>query len=172
MSERKREPIILPTSNPSVELRELTEADADTFFDTVQQNSAWLTRYGDYQDLIKMTSKDIAVEFSNQDEKVPLHMGIWHCNKLVGRVDVSPVAPETYTIGYWISEGCARKGFVISSCRAIMSYLSRTRTVREYWAGVRNINRESIAIVEHLGFSIYEQLPERRRYRLLLQVEN
>ncbi len=172
MSERTREPIILLTSNPGVELRELTEDDADAFFNTVQQNSAWLTRYGDYQDLIKMTSKDIAAEFSNQDEKNPFRMGIWYDNKLVGRVDVSPVAPETYTVGYWISESCARRGFVISSCRAIMDYVSRIRTVREYWAGVRNINLESIAIVEHLGFSIYEQLPERRRYRLLLQEEN
>ena len=171
LSQSTREPIILPTSNPDVELRELTAADADAFFDIVQQNNVWLTRYGDYQELIKMTSKDIAVEFSNQDEKGPLRMGIWHDNKLVGRVDVSPVAPETYTVGYWISERCSCRGYVTSSCRAIMGYVTRTRKVREYWAGVRNINLESIAIVERLGFSIYEQLPERKRYRLLLKEE-
>ena len=169
LSQSTREPIILPTSNPDVELRELTAADADAFFDIVQQNSVWLTRYGDYQELIKMTAKDLAVEFTDQDEKGPLRMGIWHDNKLVGRVDVSPVAPEAYTVGYWISERCSCRGYVTSSCRAIMGYVTRTRKVREYWAGVRNINLESIAIVERLGFSIYEQLPERRRYRLLLQ---
>jgi ribosomal-protein-serine acetyltransferase len=167
LSQNTRKPIILTTSNPDVELRELKEADADAFFDVVQQNRTWLTRYGDYQDLIKMTSKDIAVEFSNKDEKGPFRMGIWHDNKLVGRVDISPVAPETYNLGYWISEGYSRRGYVTSSCRAIMDYVSLNRTVREYWAGIRNVNFESIAILENLGFSLYEQLPERRRYRLL-----
>ncbi len=171
LSQRTRKPIVLATANPDIELRELTEADADAFFDAVQQNCAWLTRYGDYGDLIKMTSKDIAIEFSNWDEKGPLRMGIWHDEKLVGRVDISPVAPEAYTVGYWIAESYSRRGYVTCSCRAVMEYVSHTRGVREYWAGVRNLNLESIAVVERLGFSIYEQLPERRRYRLLPREE-
>ncbi len=168
LSQRTRKPIVLATASPDIELRELTEADADAFFDAVQQNCAWLTRYGDYEDLTKMSSKDIAMEFSDRDEKGPLRMGVWHDKNLVGIVAISPVAPEVYTVGYWIAKNYSRRGYVTSSCRAIMDFVSRTRTVREYWAGVRNINLESIAVVERLGFSIYEQLPERRRYRLSL----
>lgn len=169
MSERTDSPkagISLKTEISSVELHELTVRDSVAFFNLVQRNRRWLIRYGDYQDLVKSTVHDIQAEFSDQS-KGALRMGIWRSEELMGRVDSFPVAPAAFGLGYWIGEEYSGKEYVTAACRAIMDFVSQTQKVNEYWAGVRHVNLESIAVVERLGFSVYEQLPERRRYRLL-----
>ena len=158
--------ICLRTEIAEVELHELTGRDSTAFFSLVQRNRDWLTRYGDYHDLVKSTASDIETEFSD-NSKGALRMGIWRGDELMGRVDLSPVDPFAFGLGYWIGEEYSGMGYVTAACRAIMDFVSQTQNVKEYWAGVRNVNLESIAVVEQLGFSVYEQLPERRRYHLL-----
>ena len=161
----------LQTEMAAVELHELTDRDSTAFFDLVQRNRDWLTRYGDYQDLVKSTALVFEIEFY-ENSKGALRMGIWRGEELMGRVDLSPVAPGAFGLGYWIGEEYSGMGYVAAACRAIMDFVRRTQIVKEYWAGVRNVNLKSIVLLERLGFSVYEQLPERRRYRLLLVNES
>jgi RimJ/RimL family protein N-acetyltransferase len=169
MSERAdsaEAPIGLKTEISLVVLHELTVRDSIAFFNLVQRNREWLTRYGDYLDLVKSTVQDIEAEFGDRS-KGALRMGIWRREELVGRVDSFPVAPEAFGLGYWIGEEYSGRGYVTAACRAMMDFVSQMQKVKEYWAGVRNVNLESIGVVERLGFSVYEQRPEYGRYRLL-----
>ena len=156
----------LGTAIASVELRELTARDSSVYLDLVQRNRGWLTRYGDYQDLVNCTLPDIESDFAKRPNGA-LRMGIWRGKDLMGRVDVAEVAPGAFVLGYWLGEEYTGHGYMTEACRVIMDYASRTRLVKEYWAGVRHVNLESIAVVERLGFSVYERLPERNRYRLV-----
>jgi ribosomal-protein-serine acetyltransferase len=95
-------------------------------------------------------------------------MGIWRGEELMGRVDVGEVAPGAYVLGYWLGEEYTGHGYMTAACRAIMDYARQIWAVKEFWAGVRHVNVESIAVVERLGFSVFEEFPERKRYRLVV----
>ena len=49
--------------------------------------------------------------------------------------------------------------------RALINYARGARGASEFWAGGRHANLESVRMVERLGFSVYEALPDRKRYR-------
>ena len=156
----------LPTTIPDIELRPLTSRDAAEYYDLVQRNISFLTQYGDYEDLIRSTLADIKASFSSPPGDA-LRMGIWRGEALMGRVDLNPVAPGVYVLGYWLGEEFTGHGYMTAACRALIDYARSTWTVSAFWAGVRHANQESAAVVERLGFSVYEELPDRKRYRLL-----
>ena len=136
------------------------------FFNLVNRNRVYLTQYGDYKDLVQMTLVEIEGTFSIQLGAY-LRMGLWRGMELMGQVDLNPVAPGVFVLGYWLGEEFTGQGYMTSACRAIMDYAKQTRAVKEFWAGVRPANLKSAAVVERLGFSIFEELPDRIRYRLI-----
>ena len=155
----------LPTSIPGVELRELTSGDAVAIFDLAARNRGHLTRFGDYEDLAASTLEDFEADLSEPPDD-SLRMGIWRSDELMGRVDLHRVAPRTFVLGYWIGSEYAGNGYVTESCRALMDHARRVLDATEFWAGVRHVNHPSAGVVRRLGFSVFEELATRTRYRL------
>jgi RimJ/RimL family protein N-acetyltransferase len=159
-------PATLSTGIPGLTLRMLTGADARAFYDLVQANRAYLTRYGDYLDLVGTTLADLENYFSTPPGDY-LRMGVWRDQTLVGRVDLNPVAPGVLVLGYWICEAYAGHGYATAACRALIETTRAKRPGNVFWAGVRHENVSSAAVVEKLGFTVVEELPDRKRYRLV-----
>lgn len=156
----------LPTFIPGVELRPLVSSDAAAFFALVQRNRAFLTRYGDYTDLVSSTEAEIAAGFSNLAEG-SLAMGIWRGAELLGRADLNSIKAGVYVLGYWLGEEYSGQGIMTAACRALIETAVQTCGAAEIWAGVRHANQASIRLLERLGFSVYDELPDRKRYRLV-----
>ncbi len=165
MSPETVQPLIVPTALESVRLRGLTGQDAEPFLDLVRRNRSFLTRYGDYEDLVRATVEELRKEFSSKSDS--FRMGIWRKEELMGRLDTHEATSGAWVLGYWLGEEYTGKGYMTVACRALMDHVRRTRTVKEYWAGIRHTNKESIALVERLGFSLYEKLPDHTRFRLV-----
>ena len=156
----------LPTTIPGVELRELTGGDSTNFYNLVSRNRVYLTQNGDYEDLVKLTRLEIEEIFSSPADFY-LRMGIWKGEELMGQVDLNQAAPGVFVLGYWLGEKYTGHGYMTAACCAVMNYARRTWPVKEFWAGVRHANVKSAAVVDRLGFAIYEELPDRKRYRLI-----
>ena len=157
--------LVLATSIADVQLRELTVAQARELFALIQRNRAHLTQYGDYEDLAAASLSEIEQYFLDPPD-ANIRMGIWRRDELMGRVDLNPVAPEVFVLGYWLGSAYTGNGYMTEACRALIDHARSTLGAREFWAGVRHTNPKSQAVVERLGFSVYENLPERARMRL------
>jgi len=153
----------LTTSIQGLELREISEADSDVFYDLVQRNRVFLTRYGDYEELVCKTREEIRSEFAAPTPH-DLRMGLWREEEFIGLLNMHEADPGIWVLGYWLGEAYTGRGWMTSACRALMEYVRSTRPVKEFWAGVRHANIESAALMERLNFSIYEELPDRKRY--------
>jgi ribosomal-protein-serine acetyltransferase len=145
----------------------LKRQDAMTFFNLANRNRVYRTQYGDYHDLVKMSLAEIERTFSIQLGAY-LRMGLWRGMELMGQVDLNPVAPGVFVLGYWLGEEFIGHGYMTAACGAIMDYARQTRAVKEFWAGIRPANLKSAAVAERLGSSVFEELSDRKRYRLLM----
>lgn len=157
--------LVIKTSIPEVELQELTVRNALEFFQLVTQNRDHLTQFGDYQDLAQSTLEEIEAYFSNPAD-VNIRMGIWRGSELMGRVDLHPVEPRAYVLGYWIGSEYSGNGYVTASCRAMIDYGREQLGATDFWAGVTHGNERSIAVLERLGFRRVERLEGHTRFHL------
>ena len=155
----------LLTSFPGVDLRELTTRDARAFFDLVRRNREHLTQFGDYEDFAASTLKEIEAYFADPPD-VNVRMGIWQGDALMGRVDLAPVDPHTFVLGYWIGSECTGRGYATEACQTLIDYARLAFGATDFWAGVKQVNLKSAALVSRLGFTAYEELPTHTRYRL------
>jgi len=160
---------IWPTAISGVELRELTGGDALAFYELVHRNRRHLTQYGDYRDLAASTLQDVESYFADPPDN-NIRMGIWRrADELMGRVDLSPVAPGAFVLGYWIGSEYTGCGYVTGACRTLMDYATRELGAIDFWAGVTHGNRKSAAVLERLGFCFVERLEKHTRFHLKAQ---
>lgn len=157
-------PEVLATDLPGVELRPLDEADAEALHAAIAADPEHLTRFGDYGDLVSSTVDDLAASL-RAPSLDKIQMGIWLEGELAGQVDLTAPAPRQCGLGYWVSGRHARKGLASAACRALMNYAESAADVEAFWAGVREANVPSRAMLERLGFSVHEILPTHVRYR-------
>ncbi len=160
--------LVLPTSMDSVRLSLLTLRDAPTFFRLVEANRDHLRQFGNYTDLAGSTLEGIEGYFVDPPDN-SLRMGIWVSDELAGRVDLNPVAPGTFVLGYWLGLSYTGRGYATASCRAILEYGRNALGAHEFWAGITHGNRKSVGVIGRLGFTAVEALPDRTRFRLAAQ---
>lgn len=143
--------IRLRTSVPGLELRELDPADAGAYYELIDANRAHLSRHGDY-----MTERDATKDWvdgyfaSPPDQNV--RFGIWHVETLIGRVDLIPVQPPRYSIGYWLGGSHTGRGFATAACVAAIAYARDVLGATDVYAGITHGNTASVAVVRRLGF--------------------
>ena len=158
--------VLLATELPDVSLRELVASDLDDYYALVDRNRQHLNQYGDYQFEADATRDDIAAYFASPwDDNIRL--GIWRTGELVGRVDLNPVHPPHWVIGYWVHCASTGRGVATSACRAAIDH-SRSLGATEIYAGITHGNESSVAVVRRLGFGFIEDVETRSRWRLCL----
>ena len=158
--------ITLACARPGLTLRELTVDDVDGYHELIDRNRAHLNRFGDYTFERDATAENIRAYFDEPwDNNVRL--GIWSDGHLVGRVDLNPIDPPRWVLGYWIDGAVTGQGIATVACRAAISYAT-TRGATEIYAGVTIGNEPSIRVLERLGFDHIQDLDDRTRWRLAL----
>lgn len=157
---------VLPTELSDVELRELTGRDAEALHSLVARNRVHLTEFGDYEELVASSLDDLRGYFADPPDE-NLRMGIWRGAELMGRVDLVPVDPPDFGLGYWLGAEYCGHGYATAAVRALIDYSRQAFEVSAVWAGVRETNVKSRAVLERVGFSVVEVLPTHVRYRLV-----
>ncbi|GGL44723.1 GNAT N-acetyltransferase [Phycicoccus endophyticus] len=83
--------------------------------------------------------------------------------RLVGRVDLDPVDPPRYALGYWVGSASTGRGI---ATRAVSLALEQARslTATDVYAGVVPTNLRSVAVLERNGFVRVARLTGHDRY--------
>jgi ribosomal-protein-serine acetyltransferase len=147
-------------------LRELTIADVEPYYALVDRNRAHLNHFGNYELERDATFEDIRSYFESPWD-ANVRFGIWHDGALVGRVDLNPVSPPHWVLGYWLDEAHVGRGLATAAGREAIEH-ARTLGATELYAGVTHGNDRSIRVLERLGFEHVQDLPDRSRWRLAL----
>ncbi|BFU47189.1 GNAT family N-acetyltransferase [Krasilnikovia sp. MM14-A1004] len=154
---------VLATAVAGLELRELRGEDAAQYHELVQRNAAHLTKLGDYQDEVAAGVEEFAELFAEPVE-VPVRFGVYLDGELVGRVDLVPVDPPKYGLGYWLSEEATGRGVATTAVAALLEYAGTELHGTDVFAGVTHGNVRSDALLERLGFEVVATFDNYRRF--------
>jgi len=154
---------VLATADDSLELREFGPADVAEYHALVQRNAAHLTRLGDYRDEVASSTTDVAYRFAERTE-VPVRFGVYLQQRLVGRVDLVPVEPPRYGLGYWLSEDVTGRGHATAAVAALLRYAGEELGATDVFAGVTRGNVRSEAVLQRLGFRVVANFDSYRRF--------
>lgn len=150
----------------TLRLRELRAADAAGYHALVQRNAGHLTRLGDYQDEVAAGIDDFTAQFSVPAE-VPVRFGVELDGQLVGRVDLVPVDPPRYGLGYWLAEEVTGRGLGTAAVAALLQH-ARGLGATDVFAGVTHGNTPSEALLRRLGFVVVADFENYSRFHLAL----
>lgn len=156
----------LDTGMAGIVLRELVSADLDAYYDLVDRNRGHLNQRGDYAFEANATADDIAGYFAAPWD-TNIRFGVWLENALVGRIDLVPINPPRWVIGYWLDAALTGRGIATAGCRAAIAHAHRLGA-DEIYAGITNGNAPSLGVVQKLGFDHIQDLDGRSRWRLSL----
>ena len=156
------------TRIPRLILRPFYPENARVYFDLVQKNREHLIQYGDYTEIVDLPYEEMR-EGLFPATPSDMRYGAFFRDELVGRIDLNAVPrPDSYVIGYWIDKDHCGKHYGSAICRAAIKHAHTYRDAKEIWAGVRNDNAPSLAIMEKLGFHVFEHVDTQIRLRLIL----
>jgi RimJ/RimL family protein N-acetyltransferase len=145
-------PARLPTEQPDLVLRELTADDAAALHALTVANAAHLTRHGEFTDEVSRSLTEVQEYFANPPDS-HLRYGIWWRGSLVGRIDLVPVDPPRYSMGYWLAEHATGRGLATAAARAIIELAEQRLGATDILAGVTHGNVESVAVLERAGLT-------------------
>ncbi|GAB1689184.1 GNAT family N-acetyltransferase [Krasilnikovia sp. M28-CT-15] len=154
---------VLPTAVAGLELRELRGEDAARYHELVQRNVAHLTKLGDYQEEVAAGVEEFAELFAEPAD-APVRFGVYLTDELVGRVDLVPVDPPKYGLGYWLSEAATGRGLATTAVAALLEYAGTELHATDVFAGVTHGNERSDALLERLGFTVVATFDNYRRF--------
>lgn len=160
-------PGTLATSMNDLTVGALRRDDAHSYHALVRRNIGHLTRLGDYRDEVAMSRDKITETFADE-RPVSGRFGIRLDGTLVGRVDLVPVDPPRFGLGYWLDEAATGRGLATEAVRAVLSHARDDLAATEIFAGVTHGNAKSVALLVRLGFEQVESFETYDRYRLAL----
>lgn len=153
----------LDTVNEGLVLKELTVADARTYYRILDRNRAHLSRYGDYQDEANATP---AWATDHLGRPAPDRFGIWLDHHLIGRVDLVHAAPPRHGLGYWLSHDAVGRGHATTACSTLIDYARTRYGATDIFAGVTHGNHRSVALLQRLGFQPVADFDTYTRFHL------
>lgn len=160
---------VVQTELPGVVLRELTVDDAPALFELIERNVDHLGAFGDYQFPADYSLLDLVGYFDDPPDD-NLRFGIVERGVLAGRIDLNPVSPPHWSVGYFLDAGCTGRGLATVACRAL-GPIARANGAVDLYAGVTNGNLKSCAVLERAGYRMIQQMPDRTRWWLPLVPE-
>ncbi|GIG63277.1 hypothetical protein Lfu02_76490 [Longispora fulva] len=155
----------LTTDRAGLVLTELGVADADAYFELLQASRDHLGP--DYAEEVAATRTEILDYFASPDDD-NLHYGLRLNGTLIGRIDLNPVKPPHYVLGYWLGAGHVGHGYATAAGRAVAEYARVSLRATDLFAGVTHGNDRSVAVLRRLGFAAVATFDEYTRYQLAL----
>ena len=156
---------VLQTALPGLELRPLTATDAPALHRLVAENATHLTAHGDYAELLAATQQAMELALSEASNR-HLRFGLVVNGQLVGRLDLVPVEPPRYGIGYWLASAATGKGYATAAITAACAYARDDLGASDIFAGVTHGNHKSAAALERAGFRKVETFERYARFHL------
>lgn len=144
-------PVELATALETVRLRELVADDAGEYHALVRASRTHLTAHGDYGEEVAASLDDVLGGFS-QAPALPTRFGVLDEGRLVGRVDLVPVDPPRFGLGYWLAPHATGKGYATVSVAALLDHAAGALGATDVFAGVTHGNASSEAVLRRLGF--------------------
>lgn len=142
---------LLETRIRGLVLTPLTERHALALYELIQENLRHLVAYGDYSDLIAMPFERLAADLS-EPSNPNLRFGIFMQERLIGCIDLVPVAPPRYGVGYWLAESATGKGYATAALQTVLGLAATELQATDVFAGVTHGNSRSAAVLERAGF--------------------
>ncbi|RYG79534.1 MAG: N-acetyltransferase [Alphaproteobacteria bacterium] len=142
---------MLRTSVSALALSPLNEGHARALYELVQENRSHLTAYGDYRDLEAISLQALEAQLA-EGAGCNLQFGIFLHQELIGRVDLVPVAPPRYGLGYWLAQRWTGKGYATAALKALLEFAGTDLQATDIYAGVTHGNWRSAAVLERAGF--------------------
>lgn len=162
---------MLDTSIPNLAVAPMAERHALALYHLIQENCSHLTAHGDYGDLVAAPLASITAELKRPTSN-NLRFGIFVGQRLVGSMDLVPVAPPRYGLGYWLGESSTGKGYATAALQALLEFARTKLRATDVFAGVAHGNWRSRAVLERVGFSAVETFEKYQRvHRGLAQLE-
>jgi len=106
---------------------------------------------------------DVARRLASEDGSSGGFGVSWH-----GRVDLVPVDPPRYGLGYWLSAEATGKGLASAAVRALLDHAGSVLGATDVFAGVTHGNTPSEALLRRLGFRVVTDLGQYSRFHLSL----
>lgn len=154
---------VLATEDAAIFLRPLTVDDIGQYYALVDRNRQHLTRHGDYGFFRHATLDDLRAHLAEGSTNVRL--GVWLSGELIGRIDLNPINPPRWVLGYWLDERLTGKGLMTTACRAAIGH-ARALGALELYAGVTDGNERSVRLLQRLEFEHIQDVDGRSRWRL------
>lgn len=163
--EGQADSIVLATAMPRLMLRTLSPADALPYYRCVDLNREHLLQHGDNE--FDHARSLAAVSAMLDEPHTNVRFGVWLDSELVGRVDLNPVDPPRWAIGYWLHRHHLGQGIMTTACRAAIDH-GRRLDATEIYAGVSDGNDASINVLRRLGFEYIQHVGACTRWRYSL----
>jgi len=142
--------LTIPLSVEGAVLRPLLPLDACAYRALLQRNTHHLGP--DYADDICATEAQQAAAFAGNPDP-PVMFGIFATDELIGRIDLVPVHPPRYGLGYWVSEDHTGLGIATAAVAAVVDYAQQSLAATDIFAGVAHGNTASERVLERNCFA-------------------
>ena len=126
--------------------------------------SGRLTRHGDFADEIEVPAADRAAAYASRSAET-LAFGIIEDDQFVGTIELVPVDPPRYGLGYWLAEHACGRGIATAAVRALVGHAFTTRRATDVYAGVTHGNEPSVAVLRRAGFTAIADLGTYTRFQ-------
>ena len=153
--------VVLVTELDGLVLRELARDDLEAFTALVERNRDHLPEQWE----ATATPNELAAYFDEPWDQ-NIRFGLRLDGELVGRLDLVPVDPPAWSIGYWVDVEHRGRGVATAACRAAVEHARRSLAATEVYAGVTFVNDASVAMLVRLGFEHVATFDTYDRYRL------
>ncbi len=142
-------PLVIPTEQNEVSLRQLTLEDAVVYFNAVDANREHLSQFEDDTSKKYPTLEEVEKSITSPTNK--LRMGIWDEDKFVGSINLTPSSDgKVAEIGYWLDERQTGKGYATVATAALTNYAKQRFT--KVHAEVVEGNDASARVLKRTGF--------------------
>ncbi len=142
--------------NNELSSRLMQESEAETMFQVIQENKAFLGTWLNWVEFVKTPEnsiekirEDIAGYASGKN----LELGIFLNNQFIGRVGFHTIKDRNAEIGYWLAESENGKGIITESCKALIKYAFREMNLHRVIIKMDTENIPSKKVPERLGFT-------------------
>ena len=144
-------------------IRPLGVGDSEAFVALVERNRAHLPEQWE-----ATASADDLAAYLREPWDANVRFGVWVDGALAGRVDLVPVHPPHWTIGYWLGADHRGRGVATEACALAIEHARAALGATEVYAGVTHGNDASVRVLERLGFERVAELDTYDRWRLVL----
>lgn len=157
---------MIATERPELRLQWLDEGHAGSLHKLLQENRSHLTEHGDFREQVSMSLDALRTYLRAANG---LRFGMFARSELVGQIDLVPVEPPRYGLGYWLAKDATGRGYATAAVKAVVAYAATELGASDIYAGVTHGNVRSEALLRRAGFVTVDRFSTYTRFHRSLR---